>query len=284
MKKDVMYHFIPANFKEFNFSELLNEENNYDNEKSVIWHSSSKDCKYEHKFNVDDIVYIYYTNIPDGTKRILLRGIIKESDINKTINDELLYDNIDKIKGIKIGAIRSISLYDEEKFNLEKLKNKYNITNFRSQQYLSSDNNIDKYKKLINDIESEDNRSKLATVKKYFDEKITKCIFSEYEKNKKHETFVMENGFIYNEGHHLIRRKVIGKTKVPEKLIEDLNNRFSLCPTCHMEIHHAKREIRRKKIRKLYELRKEWYDHNITKYLDGQDILDWLYEMYDANK
>ena len=56
------------------------------------------------------------------------------------------------------------------------------------------------------------------------------------------KTFIEENGFHYIENHHLVEKNLIEKNKNIkdiDKLINDKNNLFKLCPMCHRKIHHA---------------------------------------------
>ena len=66
------YHFLPASlvgyYLENSFKKLLDENQQYD---GVYWHISGKNGKRKHKILPGDICYIYYSNLPDLSSRIL---------------------------------------------------------------------------------------------------------------------------------------------------------------------------------------------------------------------
>lgn len=72
------YHLIPADYEYFNFKELQYELNNHD--KKVCWSNSNDEGKYQHHFNENDIVYIYFHDSKKITNQILLRARVCKSD------------------------------------------------------------------------------------------------------------------------------------------------------------------------------------------------------------
>lgn len=94
--------------------------------------------------------------------------------------------------------IKSVSLEDNNKFNLENLRIKYNLIPKGQFSYLHIDSV--KHKKLIEDInEVSNNLHYLKYVHEYFDENYCICEFG-------CRTFIEENGFHYMEGHHLVEK------------------------------------------------------------------------------
>ena len=88
-------------------------------------------------YNIEDICYIYYTNLPDGTSRILLRAKVCASDTDKDVVDNIYsYNEKSKIKGIRLSNIKAIALDEPELFNKNKLSTEYNKSNIQGQQYL----------------------------------------------------------------------------------------------------------------------------------------------------
>jgi len=275
------YHLFIANLENYknrsieeptSFLPLLkeaNEDNGY-----ISWHISSKNGVGIHEVKEGDICLIYYSNLPDGTNRILFYGKVIETDYGKTENDKLLYDNKERQYGVKF-LLRSIELYNQDSpFTRQKLQKDYGIKQFRSYQKLYPDNEL--HNKLINDLNSyitNGKGSKIKEVYEYFES------FCQCQLNKQHQTFLKRNGFNYIEIHHLVPQSLLNKNKNLENLIYNKNNEFKLCPICHRKIHYGTKEITREMIEKLYLSKKEFYDHNLKPYTSNP--LNWLYEIYN---
>ena len=260
-------HLIPANLEDFDFNKLVKE---YEENGSILWRNGGEQGKNAQIYKNGDVCYFYYTNLPDFSKRILLRGYVVDSNS--------IYDVDKKIKGFRINKICSISLKDEYKFSLNNLRKVYNIQTLRTQRYLWSVKDKHLIKKLEENIEEENT---LISIKKYFDEEVTKCFFS--DDNDLHPTFVTENNFKYYEIHHLVQQH--NKRFHPEikYILGDNRNKFSLCPKCHREIHHGKKEDVKKKIDLLYKYQKEWYNEKFKLFAQEKGyitVLDWIYKMY----
>ena len=281
------YHLLVANLKKYEgntFKDLLEEEN-IDGKAGIIWHISSENRKRVHQIKNGDICYIYYANLPDGSSRILFKGKVLESDYDKKDNEPLIWDNDKGILGARL-KLTSISLENNEKFSRDNLKKKYDINNFQSYSRIQCEINP-KHKKLVEDIENDpSSNSRLKTVYDYFNNNYCLCELKEGN-DKKHSTFIEENGFYYIEEHHLVERNLIkkykDKTKDIDNMINDKKNLFKLCPNCHREIHYGRLEERRRKIEKLYNQRKDFFDSNFNDLKEGKDTLTWLYEMYNCN-
>ena len=266
------YHFLTASTAYYaynNFNELLEEEKKYQG--FIYWHIG------KHKINVDDICYIYYSNLPDNSSRILFVGKVIDSDLNHNSSKSICPDADLNQKYVKL-KIKSISLEDNEKFNLDNLRNKYNLLSNGQFSYLHIDK--EKHKKLIDDINNASNNShNIKYVHEYFDNKYCVCEFG-------CKTFVEENGFHYIERHHLVGKNLLKKYKNIEnidELINNKNNLFKLCPMCHKKIHHAKREVRMNMIEFLYNKNKEYFDTKYNRIKGNKNTLNWLYEIYKCN-
>lgn len=266
---EIKYHFLTASTSYYsgnNFNDLLKEE--ADNEGYIYWHIGN------HKIYVNDVCYIYYSNLPDGSSRILFVGKVIESDINND-GKSICPDAEIGQKYIKI-KLKSVSLEDNEKFNLYNLRKKYNLISDKGQfSYLHIDNK--KHKKLIDDLDKASESSHfLRYVHEYFDDNYCMCEFG-------CKTFIEENGFHYIENHHLVEKNLIEKNKNIkdiDKLINDKNNLFKLCPMCHRKIHHAKVDERKEMINILYNKNKKYFDTAYNAIKGNKNTLKWLYEIY----
>lgn len=76
------------------------------------------------------------------------------------------------------------------------------------------------------------------------------------EINSTHETFINSNDVIYMEKHHLIPMNKYFEFKLS---IDHSFNIYSLCPTCHRQIHYGKPEDKKKMISYLFNIRKDLY-------------------------
>ena len=284
------YHFLPASlvgyYLENSFKKLLDENQQYD---GVYWHISGKNGKRKHKILPGDICYIYYSNLPDLSSRILFVADVVESDYDKIESKKSICPEAkDGILYAKL-KLKSVSLEDLEKFSLENLRDKYKLINPKGQigYYHVYE---DKHKKLIEDIEKSTNIDGTHTLKfvtQYFDNNYCICFFKDIDKTRKHETFVEANGFYYIERHHLVEQNLIKKykhIKDLETIIKDDRNVFKLCPNCHNEIHHGTIERRREKVKTLYNSNKKFFDNNFNELKGKYSTLDWLYEIYDCQR
>lgn len=271
------YHLISYDFEQYNFEQFLNEENlklkeEGKNKGEVYWNYGKR----KHKFEEGDICYIYCTNLPDMTKRILLRA---------KVSDTYCKDPRDsKIECFKICNITPIRLKEVEgkdaKYGYENLKSKYNIKTVQGKQKLDADG---KHRILVEDLEQEPRKGTLKEVKTHYDS-MTKCVFEGIDHNPKmHKTFTKPNGFNYFETHHIIQQKVLRNSKVSKEIIEDLKNKVYLCPMCHRKIHFSNRENVKKMLDELYKRNKDFLDECAQK-VGETDTLKWLYEMYNCKK
>ena len=267
------YHFLTASISYYsgnNFKDLIDEEKEYGD--YVYWHMSN------HKIKVGDICFIYYSNLPDYSSRILFVGDVVDSDLGN--NGKSICPDADGKRYIKM-KLRPVSLEDKDMFSLDRLRNYYNLVPKKGQfSYMHV--NIDKHSKLIEDVLAsvKYTKKKLEHVQDYFNNNYCICEFG-------CKTFVEENGFFYIEKHHLVERNLIDKHKDIDdidKLINNDKNLYNLCPNCHMKIHHAKIDERKKMIEKLYNINKDYYDNNFKELKGGKTSLEWLYDIYKCNK
>ena len=277
MREKPNVHLFVANTRYDDFSRLIEEEKETSTNKEdgvVRWKIGT------HKVKKGDICYFYYSNLPDLTSRIILKGIVVESDypLKQT---PLIYDNEKGLLGMKV-KLRSIALEDKEKYSCKNLKEVYGFNEaYHFQGYVNLTEN---YQKLTTDLENDQSpRSKLTTINDYFNNGYCLCEFSN-DKKRNHKTFIEKNGFYYIERHHLVERNQISKNiaKHPSiaATIENEQNIFNLCPTCHREIHHGKDSIKKEKIAYLYNKNKSYFDNNFTELKHGLATLEWLYEIY----
>lgn len=280
------YHIIKGNtiyYEELGFKALLNEElaNKEKGIDGIFWRLGNKK-----KYHIDkgDICYIYYSNLPDFSNRILFRAEVIDSDYNNGLyNDKsIYYDALDGDKYILI-RMRYIQLNDKDKYSKKVLISKYKLDRINNMtSHVLLDDVVDK--KLISDLESESYKCHtLESITKYF-ENYRACYFG-------CKTFKKDDGFNFIELHHLIERNLIDSNihiDGIDKLINDDRNLFPLCPMCHQKIHHIERNERRKMISTLYNEssndQKELFDKIKNIVLNNKKIktLDWLYQIYDC--
>ncbi len=248
-------HLFPANFETFDF-EKLKKEIDSDEYNGVFWENNSN-----LKVEKDDIVYVYYINLPDRINRILLKFEVIEP-VKKYKNQT----------GILLNFQTAMSVEDKkkDKFSEKKLREEYGINNFQGKQHLKEDflqrkieNGEQDYyqKKLINDLEKENNKNQTISLDSLIEymNTISQCALQIYPKfsHENHSTFVKENGLNYYEQHHLIQQfNRRNNPNFPEKIINDPRNIINLCPNCHRRIHNGKKEDREKIITYLYEKHK----------------------------
>ena len=154
------HHFIPADFNSFDFRDLLDEYEQ--NGETILWHTGTKDGKRAHKFTVGDMCYFYYSNLPDGTSRIILKGVVTEANAVHRSNDET--------RGFRVGNISSVALKQPQKFDRTKLEKFYFGSTDKpkrvnqTQRYLCQES----YRVLLEDLLADDDHATLAEVLQYF--------------------------------------------------------------------------------------------------------------------
>ena len=132
----------------------------------VYWHIGTD--KRMHKIEAGDKCFIYYSNLPDYSSRILFVGEVVESDCNN-LNNELIFEDREKNKKYAKVKIRPVALEDDKMFSLERLRTYYHLLPAKGQfSYLHIDEN--KHKKLIEDVENKikNSKKKLEHVNEYF--------------------------------------------------------------------------------------------------------------------
>lgn len=285
-RREAKHHLITANFNDYDFNKLFNEES--ENKKCIIWQIGREDGKGAQNYNKGDICYIYYSNLPDGTSRILLRAEVTASDTDKNINEVVYsYNKEKKIKGMWLSNIQAIALNEPEKFSKITLSNEYNKSCIQGQQYLGDVSfEGSKEKELISAIEEYPYKRKLKAVREYFDN-YTKCFFSGKDK-KRHITFTSGRGLSFYERHHFILDNYLDKIGLEAKWLKsDYNNLIHLCPICHRQIHHGKVEDVKNMIDEIYFANKEWFDNNLLSYAEKDkysDVLEWAYYIYNHER
>ncbi len=240
------YHLIPADFDVFDFKSLKKEIK--DNQ-TLLWYTQSwsKDTKTgewkdkNYKYNIGDIVYFYYTNIPDLSSRILLRGEVFE--INK--EETWIFDGeVRKCKWMSIGNISPIELSNVDKYSFKNLKDKYNIGRISRRELKG---------KIVEDLEKDNDKNRnVQDVVDYFNKPMCECceILNKSTSEWRKRTFIKTNGIIYREIHHLLMQNIKRKTEnwykehkyfneEDKKRVDYMCNTISLCPVCHREFHYG---------------------------------------------
>jgi len=255
--KNIMYHLLPANNEYFTISDMKDSIT----KGGIEWANGYAGGKNSQKFDIDDVVYIYYKNLTDGTRRILFRGVVSYvSNILKKFPDgkEYKYFVINNISSINLYNDRNIdvSCYGLKEYNVNINRNiQYLGTQKKLEDYINNkdiyDNNGEKKKlKLIYDLEKNIDRYRNSIDKaiEYFSnyDFCECCKILGYSSSKcKLRTFKKNNGFTYYEIHHLIMRSTLNKDK--SEYLEKINkntidmefNRINLCPVCHREFHYG---------------------------------------------
>lgn len=302
-------HLLIANFEMFNFEKLKDENENQEYD-GILWKNGSYDkkngiIKRDLEIQKDDIVYIYYTKLPDKIDRILIKCTVIETFEsnpecfyyeNNEEKNKIKNGDKPKIPAIKLKYETAINVQrNKETFAKEKLYSEYGLNNLQGKQHLKEDleqkneknKKIDKYQyKLITDLnDAEPKPEKSYTLEKLKDymNKISKC---ELEKSVRHTTFVKENGLNYYEAHHLIEQCNGKKEKFPKEIIDNKINIINLCPNCHKKIHNGKKEDREAMVEELYKRHEKEYNELLDKIEEvkqGKE-LDWLLKQYGVEK
>jgi len=304
-KDEYKYHLIVGDFEAFDFDQLLNEDRREDYE-GIIWKNGKN--KRDLKVKNGDIVYIYYTNLPDRINRILIRCSVFDDNC-------LYYETLEEKEKMEKGEIEEIPAIrlkfenalcvkgnDREKFSQKALFDKYGINNLQGKQHLKEDllqqkedDEVEGHyqKKLIEDLEK---TCKLEKYKNYSlaklaeeMNKISKCTLEGCRglKDANHKTFQKENGMNYYEAHHLIEQcNGRNDEKFPKEIIDNPDNIINLCPNCHKRIHNGKKDDRKLMVTALYEKKKTEYNKLLSKIKevkDGEAPLKWLLRQYGVD-
>ena len=266
------YFIFPVSYDRFDFGRLFSECT--DGKTNILWAKNKTEPK---NIEVGDICYLYYTNLPDRTSRIILRGEITNTEAIDT----------DGSTCYAISKLRTINWENSPKwdFTYKNLSNKYNVKMNLNKRQLKDERDGDK--ELINKLEKyyNDRRTKklsLEELSNEFERKLRCALDGKPGDIKKHATFTGRNGLDYYETHHLIKRSICKKAPSLEEYVYDERNLVLLCPACHKEIHYGKKERVRKMLERLYKKNVDFYDSNIQKYTNGKSILEWLFDMYDV--
>lgn len=255
------YHFIVANYELFDFKELFDIRES----KSYKWFNS------QHlTYKKGDVVYVYYSNLPDGTSRIFLRAEVDKVD------NEAIY--LIKVTGIPNGYMNKYTAMD--------LRNNYDVTCFRGASYLKVDSN-DKHKMLVEELEkimviSVDDTRKYKDLPYRLNELASIYLNLKCFVDSSHKTFKRENNLYYYEGHHFIPQHTSGIEGI-NLIIYDDNNLISLCPMCHREIHNASLNRRKELITFIYNSRDGEFKKKLKNVIginDDKIVIEWIFRLY----
>lgn len=147
------YFLISANYLYFDFHKLFEEEDSGAKGK-ILWHINKNDPK---SISVGDVCYLYYSNLPDNTSRIILRGIVSSTD-KKDENEKncLELENLQTINWNNSGRIK-FTRKDLKAFGINITRNKQQIRNDkfidRIEEYYKKDKQKLGLKELQTDIE-----------------------------------------------------------------------------------------------------------------------------------
>ena len=276
------YFIFPANYMNFNFDKLFKES--CDNRGNVLWERKLKDPK---DIKIGDVCYIYYSNLPDGTARIMLRGTIASENVKDS----------DGVECYAIKELESIN-WDNSRnphFTREILFEKYGIKMNLNKRQLkdgrrSEGKNVGDEQlreKLEDCYEKGFGRLKLADLEKALNKKF-KCAFDssseEVSECGKHPTFKTKYGLNYFEIHHLFQQHICKENDEFFDAVNDEKNLIFLCPTCHKKIHYGQKDVVRKMLATLYNREKKFYDSYFANYLGSMDVLEWLYKIYKVSE
>lgn len=278
------HYMFPANFTEFNFHKLDDENKNNKHYKGILWSN-----KENFTINLGDTVYVYYSKIPDGVNRILYECMVIDDGYHFGKNEnEICYyrdydsdDNCD-YKGIRLEFIKAFNPKDKTMFSTKMLTSKYGLSiySLRGKQSLK-----DKSKVLIEDLEKVSQEETL-TLHQLKNRIKPECAFKDLFTSPRsyHTTFEKENGLMHYEVHHLIEQNNF-KKGVPENIIYNAANEINLCLNCHKRIHIGKIEDRIAMVKHLYERDKEDIDKLLNKVEKGKDSnFEWLVKQYLTKK
>lgn len=260
MRKELIYHLIPADFENYNVDNLLTDKKISTSQgiSGIPWKNGGIDGKNAQDFQEEDIVYVYFHNLTGEQSHILLRGkVTKIEDYYIDPQDGFRY---------KVFYLGSIKYYKNISFTYNKLK-AYGVNITQTKIYLGTDqdyyyyirnNKIDhgyrnrtkeeyeKFLQLISELEQEEKSSDLISLKEHYNKPCEIC-----RANDKTHTFIKENGLYYYEVHHILEQNILRKKEIPHWYKNfkdnDLNNNgnnlvyadfnvTNLCPVCHRKI------------------------------------------------
>lgn len=274
IKRSKKYHIIPIDYRTYNFSQLM-EEINASGDESITWKSSDK-----HIFEVNDVCYIYYSDLPDGTSRILLKAVVIEGNIE----DAASHNEDNMCRGIKLSEFKSVSLCNPMKFDKSIIRTIYKSNNQINQmpRYLDDTETKELLDKLIQD--NDDNE--LTEVIEYFNNYL-RCFF-EGKDSRTHITFTNAKGVNYIEKHHFVEANWVPFRFEEAKWLKDHpNNLIRLCPNCHRQLHCGKAKDVIERLDMIYENNKEWYDKNFLLYAQESgynNVIQWIYDIYNEER
>ena len=295
------FYLIPANYLTYDFKKLFKDETEGVNGNigRVLWKLNEHDAKIE----VGSICYIYYSNLPDKTSRIILRGIVSASDSYNQDPNSYLEKGQKCVELINLETINwnNSGTYDfsEEALSDDK---RYGIKINQTKRYLIDDRNGGGDKKLCDDLEEcfeqDNNKLDLDGLK---DEIINKlyCVFDKNPKDKTkaniHSSFIQRNGLRYFEKHHLVLQKICRRERYVndqdlKNIVYNTENEFYVCPTCHRIMHFGQSDEIQKRIEYLYRKGKtefgNFFEQNFIEYAkaDGFDsVIKWIEHLYDVD-
>lgn len=255
--------------------------------------------------------------------RILMRGIVKDVFVkeNKVKKGDIDFtDDKSLVDAFSVSSLQPISLRNSRKFSSSELETTYGLSIPQSIQMLQGKENVPenglihdpnpetqywKAVRLYRDIEADVCAKEHTTSKEekgitlnglqelinYFE---IPCAFENMlhprangTQQKDPLTFVRRsNGLRYYEKHHFVQQHSAKKIQNVgfTHLVEHENNLINLCPYCHRKIHHATPDVVSEMVEELYRQTKPFLDeHNLSEYIDGEDPLTWLKQMYKAN-
>lgn len=264
------YHLIPMNMDKFNIDDMIRLNG------CIEWNNGNEFGKNIHTFEKGDVVYIYCTNLPDGSRRVLFRAEVVNVNNRRNHQNTFTIDNLTTIKLRQKNCIRK-----EYDYSYENLIIKYNFKVNQRMRYLESDEMGIKLKgALERDYKHSVNKKigveALEEVRDYFNNEIwCECckILIKYNNFTKdmanNRTFIKNDGLRFYESHHLLMQNILRKDKVKNKdwfrdnkwydcdndkdMINDDYNCIILCPVCHAELHHGDNDEYKKK----YGIKKE---------------------------
>ena len=279
------YFLIPANYLAFDFNKLFDLEGRDDSGKKghVLWALNSNDAK----MDVGDVCYLYYSNLPDKTSRIILRGIVSASDSYNDDPDTYLEPGQ---KCVELTDLKTINWKNAGKmtFTYDDLK-AYGVNITRNKRALKDDRAGDKELReaLEAYYEKDNNKLNLDELRDDIVKKL-QCAFDSGTGNL-HKSFIQANGLRYFETHHFIQQNVCRNTDDRDLIdaVYDEKNLIYLCPMCHRRIHYGRKEDIRNMIDKIYQKNEKFYGDKFIKYakLNGENtVKDWLYDMYKVKE
>lgn len=253
MENKPNYHLMVANYDIFNFRDLVNIKEN----KLVEWRNPGN-----RTFIKNDMVFIYYCNLPDNTSRIFLSGIID------SVTDDSIF----------IKSIKGISEEFKNRFTYKELTTKYGIKNVRGHSYLKVDED-DKHKILVDEL-----INIFSDINKYYYlERLSEIYFNhECIIDKNHKLFKKVNGLCYYEEHHFIPRHTSIMNGIDE-IIRCKDNLIELCPICHREIHNGTFERRMELVITIYNSRSDSFKNRLKDVIniyDDSKVIEWIFELY----